>query len=271
MNKTKQFCALLRFQAMMNPFIFLMPLALGTPYLTAFFMSSSGSGFHPQLELLISNQSIWLVGFIGVMLLAPEIVQPGASNVMWSTGTEFLLTRAVDRHLVLRARSTFFLLMILTLPVLACLSTLRNPDLLISEYNKVSHQQVLGNIPGSTAEAADKTGMTPPIKIPNGNVMIESWRLWSLICVAMGAQIFIYIIYPLKYRKFILWGIFLAVIFLPLLTIGSRATEVESLSVKERIFFAFVGHQPLFWLSTIAVLILGQLWCERRFSKLEQS
>jgi len=35
-------------------------------------------------------------------------------------------------------------------------------------------------------------------------------------------------------------------------------------------FFSFVAHQPLFWFLAALAFILGELWCERRFARLEQ-
>ena len=81
---------------------------------------------------------------------------------------------------------------------------------------------------------------------------------------------FVYLIYPLKYRRLILWGAYLGVIFLPLLMLGNHAQKVESLSTKETVFFSFVAHQSLFWFMSILALLFGQLWCERRFARLEQ-
>jgi hypothetical protein len=270
MNKIRQFVALLRFQMAINPFILFMPLALGMPYFLPF-ITSSARIYHPPLESLLSNQNIWLVGLIGVLLLAPELIRPGASNEIWATGTEFLLTRAVDRYLVFRARSAFFYLLILTIPIAAYCSTLRNPSLQITEYDKSSHQKVLAQMPGSTPEKADRDGRSQTITIPNGNTLVEGWRLWWFMCAAIGAQVFVYLIYPLKYRKFIWWGTYLVAVFLPLLAVLRHAQEVGHLSTQERMFFAFVEHQPLFWSMAIAGLILAQLWCERRFSQLEQT
>jgi hypothetical protein len=270
MNKIRQFWALLKFQLPIDPSTLIIPMVIGIPYLFQLIIPSIGNGYHPRLDDLLSTQSIEFIVLFGAMMLAPEAVRWGASAGVWSTGTEFLLTRAVDRPLVLRARSAVFYLLFLVLPLAAYCFALKSPDLQITEYNKLSHQQVLEQLPGSIPEASDRDGKSNTITIPNGKALIEAWRLWLFMSTAIGVQVFVYLVYPLKYRKLILWGAILVVIFTPLLTLGYRLHEVESTSSKEMVFFAFVSHQALFWVITISALLLGQLWCERRFSQMEQ-
>jgi hypothetical protein len=270
MNKTKQFWSLFKFQTTVNPFIIFMPLMFAMPLYIKYITGSFGHDYHPSLDLLLSNQNLLFVGFIGVLLLAPEVVQSGAANAMWSSGTEFLLTRAVDRHLLFRARVAFFYLLILTIPFATLLAALKNSDLQIDEYHKISHQAVLSQIPGSIPAPDDKYGRTQEITIPNGNALVESCHLWISLITAMGTQVLIFLIYPLKYRRFIFWAIYLGVIFIPLLSLRNSTSRDEKLSSDEIFFFSFVAHQPLFWFLTALALILGQLWCERRFARLEQ-
>jgi len=271
MNKIKQFRALLRFQAPVNPAIAFMPLALGMPYLLPFIISSQRH-YHPGLQSLLSNQNIWLVGLVGVMILAPEVLRSTTTNVIWATGTEFLLTRAVDRHLVLRARSAFFYLIILAIPLAAFLFALKNPDIQINEYSKYSQHQVLERLPGSVLMPAGAGDYAKTITIPYGNLLVEGWRLWLFLCTALGSQMLIFLIYPLKYRRFILWGTYIGIVFLPLLMLhGSISANDESLPFNEKVFFVFAANQLLLWLVTILALIIGQLWCEHRFVRMEQS
>jgi hypothetical protein len=217
----------------------------------------------------ISNQNLFFVGFVGVMLLAPEIMRSGATSAAWPTGTEFLLTRAVDRYLVLRARTVFFYVLVLAIPLFALVASLRNPGLQIREYDKVLHQQILERIPGSASAPADRDERTDIITIPKGKALVEGWHSWQFLSLAIGTQLFILLIYPLKYGKYILWTTYLGLIFVPLLTIMSIGYKSGGASSGESMFFAFVAHQTLFWIITIAALLLGQLWCERRFARIE--
>jgi hypothetical protein len=46
--------------------------------------------------------------------------------------------------------------------------------------------------------------------------------------------------------------------------------EFHSTDWNEIAFIFFAAHQILCWLIAIAVLVLGQIWCEKRFSRMEQ-
>jgi len=265
MNHIKQLLALLRFQLGISPFIMILPLVFGTPYLLPFLGPSMLHDFHPTLGLVVQNQNMWLVGFFGILLLAPEVMGSGDANAAWSAGLEFLLTRPVDRRIVLRARSVVYYSLVLALPLAACLSAFESPVLRVTEFQKEAHQEVLDRMPGSIAEEKSNT-----ITIPNGNTMVQGWRLWVFMCIAIGTQVLVYLVYPLRYRRFICWGAFAVIIFVPLATALVRIREGGSFSPKETLFFGFVAHQPLCWVGAIAALILVQLWCESRFSRMEQ-
>jgi hypothetical protein len=269
MNKLGQFWALFKFQAVLKPYIIMFPLALSTsiwiPYLTL------GKAYHPGLDLLLSNQNLFFVAWIGFMLLDPEGFQPGGYAAIWPSGSEFLLTRAVDRRLVLRARSAFFLLLVLAIPLCAFLARLQSPRLIITEYNKIDHQQAMDRLPGSIPVPPDKNGISNEIMIPNGNILVDAWRIWLFLALAIASQVFILLMFPLKYRRYISWAVIMLIVLLPLgrlfLTAGAH---FEGPASNETLFFVFVAHQWLFWLAAILALPLSQLWCERRFSSLEQ-
>ena len=270
MNKIRQFWALLKFQVASKPEIILLPLVFGALYFIPFITASGRHGSN-TLEYLLSSQNMWLVGFLGVMLLVPEVMTSAATKGLWATGMEFLLTRAVDRPLVFRARSALFYFIILAIPMTAFLGALKKTDLQIDEYNRTEYGQVLDHMAGSVPSAVNGEKSTT-ITIPNGKILVKSWCLWLFVCTAIGVQVFINLVYPLKYRRFILWGTYLAFIFFPVFLVVNyfRSSAIESLSMRETVFFTFIAHQPFFWLATIAALLLGQLWCERRFSRFEQ-
>lgn len=267
MNKTKQFWSLFKFQAMLNPFIVFMPLMFAMPLGITYFMGST-HGYHPSLELLLSNQNLFFVGFIGVMLLAPEIFQ--GMNSVYFNGTEFLLTRAIDRPLLYRARISFFYLLVLAVPIVVFITSLRTPELQVSEYRKITHQQILAQIPGSISAPADKHGRSDEITIPNGNILVAGWHLWMFLLAAVGTHALINLIYPLKYRRFIFWAVYLGVIFTPLLGLRNLSSQNELLAPTERAFLFFATHQLLLWSFAAASVLISQLWCERRFTGMEQ-
>jgi len=266
MNTTKQLLALLRFQmAWTFPFVMFLPLALGLPFLLQFFTTLKLGLLFASIEFLVHDLCSWLVPFIGVALLAPEAVWVGNSNVAQSCGLEFLLTRAVDRRLLLRARAIVFYAVILALPLAAYLMAWRSPALQLVETNRDAYRQVLERIPGSFSDP--KSGI---IVIPNGNLLLQSWRVWHFLCVAIGAQVIVGFIYPLKYRGYIFWGLFAAALIAPVTPYFTHWSSDEGSSPSTSLFFAFVAHQPFSWLKMIAALILTQFWSEHRFSLAEQ-
>jgi hypothetical protein len=145
-----------------------------------------------------------------------------------------------------------------------------NPGLQISEFNKVSHQAVLERIPGSIAAPVAADTSKARIAIANGNLLVQSWRVWLLLSLSIAIQALVLLVYPLRYRRFILWGLYLGsiAIFMALIFSGIRST-LTALPLSEAFFFEFVTYQSVLWPVTLAALFLAQFWCENRFAKSE--
>jgi hypothetical protein len=272
MNKTKQFWALLKFQAVLSPvrLLILMPLAMAASYYIPSFFSSSLHNYHPGLDQVLSNQNLFLVAFFEVMLLAPEILRTDATRAQWPTGTEFVLTRAVDRPMVFRARAALFYLFVVALPLCTLPFAVVHPSLQVSEYNEAAHQQILDKLAGSIPAETIGNQKSHEITIPNGSTLVASWRIWAILSLAIVIQVFFLAIYPLKYRLVVLWVVFFAVIALPLFLTFRLISRSDVPSFNEATFFLFTAHQAMAWVVTMAALFLGQVWCERRFAGLEQ-
>jgi hypothetical protein len=267
MNKTKQFWALFRFQTTVNPFIWLMPIVFGLPlFITGDFPSS----YHPNFSSLLTVQNLFFVGIFGTFVLAPEKFLAGPTHAAFSSsGTEFLLTRAIDRSLLYRSKATFFYILILLIPLITLLQSLKNPDLKVTEYSKLGQQLCLSHVTGSMLEPDPSGNRWPLIAIPGGNVLIEKWHFWLFVIAVLIVQALILLLYPFRYRWLFLYAIFMSFIFVPLL-IDLHHIREQVPSHMERLFFSFAAHQTAFWILTGLILILGQLWCERRFARLEQ-
>jgi len=270
MNKSKQLWAISKFQFVMKPWIFVFPLALAAPYIITPLVFR-GQDFSPSLGTSLSNQNIFFLVVIAVMLIDPDGFQTDGQRAAMPSGTDFLLTRAVDRDIVLRARSLLFYALILAIPLLFLAFAFANPGLQISEFNKVSYQAVLERIPGSIAVPAAAGAARARIVIANGNLLVQSWRVWLLLSLSIVIQALILLVHPLRYRRFILWGLYLGsiAIFMALLFSGIRST-LTAVPLSEALFFDFVTYQSVLWPVTLAALFLGQLWCENRFAKSEQ-
>ena len=271
MNKTKQFLALFKFQTTINPFIWFMPLAFGMPFFLPLLMVPSSEAYHPSLStIFISNQNLFFVGIFGAMIMAPEKFQMAASNLVSTYyGSEFILTRAIDRPILYRAKAAVLYLLVLTLPCLAIANSLRNTDLIVNESSKPVQQECLATVPGSTLMPTDKKrSWQSLISIPRGNVLVAEWQLWIMLIAAITLQLFILILYPFKYGKIVFWVLYFGLILVPLFDLTHLGKDEAT--VNEQIFFSFAAHQPLSWILTGLAFVLTQLWCERRFARLEQ-
>jgi hypothetical protein len=270
MNPARQFWTLFKFQTTINPFIWFMPLVFGMSLFLPLISGSFGKDYHPGFYSLFTNQNLFFVGIIASMILAPEKFQLGQANMFSNYyGSEFLLTRAIDRPVLYRARAAVLYFLVLVLPCIAVLNSLKAPDLVVSEYSKIVQSECLSHVPGSTL-LPSKYKKSPPslVSIPRGNVLTAEWQFWVLLSVAISLQLSILILYPFKYGKVVFWIFYVALAFLPLLDL--MYIGKDSPTLNEQLFFFFAAHQPLFWMATALVFVLTQLWCERRFARLEQ-
>jgi hypothetical protein len=269
MNTTKQFWALFKFQASINPFIWVMPIAFGVPLLLPFILSHQD--FHSSFSLLLGNQNMFFIGIFGAMILAPERFQFGAANFTTAYyGSEFILTRAIDRPVLYRAKAATLYLLILSLPCVAVVNSLRNPDLVVDEPTKTVQQACISHVPGSALRLSkwDRHDRPSLIAIPRGNVLVAEWQLAVFLVAAIILQLSILALYPFKYGKLVFWVFFFGLILVPLFDLTSLNTDQPT--INDRLFFSFAANQFLFWCMTVLLFPLTQIWCERRFAQLEQ-
>jgi hypothetical protein len=89
-----------------------------------------------------------------------------------------------------------------------------------------------------------------------------------MLMAALTLQILILVLYPFKYGKIIFWVFYFGLILIPLFDLTHLGKDEAT--VNEQLFFSFAAHQPLTWILTALAFVLTQLWCERRFARLEQ-
>jgi hypothetical protein len=271
MNKMTQLWALLKFQLRVYPlqFLIVFPLVLGmTPLIFTVVLHDP-----PGLHILLMNQNLFFVVILGYTLLAPEISRTSATSAQWATGTEFVLTRAVDRGLVMRARAIIFLLAILAVPLVMLPSALLHPVLRVREFVDADQRQIMEHIPGSTFAPAVTAGgiqlrSIRDILIPHGSIDIASWRIWSLVSLAIGTELTVLLFYPLKHRMYYLWATFAAIAG-GLIYVNYHITLAKGTDSGEQLFFTFAAHQPIIWAVTLALAYACQIWSEWRFATSE--
>jgi len=259
MNTSKQFWALLKFQAVVSPFVWVLPVAFCTPLL---FMSRT----EPSLNILMLSQNLFLVLLLGALVLAPEIFTTSSGGQAGGLGAEFIRTRAVDKSILARSKSSFFYLLVLIAPMAVVLYSLRSPDLHVTIYERLARLDCLSHVPGS-ALVAGRGGRSDVVSIPNGNVLVAAWRAWEFLSLAILVQVFVYAIHPFKLRRYYFWAFILLVSLSPMLSTFSPGGSVPW---DQHLFFRYAAYQSSFWILTLASLLLAQVWCERRFARLEQ-
>jgi hypothetical protein len=171
----------------------------------------------------------------------------------------------VDRPVLARAKASLFYFVALVAPMAMVLLSLRRPDLHVAIYSRAAQLDCLSHIPGSAL--MDKGGRSNLVSIPSGHVLVETWRAWQFLVLAVLVQAFVYFIHPYRFRRYFFWAMLLAVSTAPLWTTLSRH---GSDSLEEHLFFCYAANQAVFWLTAAGAMILGQYWCERRFAQLEQ-
>ena len=267
----KQFLHLVRFQMLATPFVWFMPFAVGVPQ---FFILFQRSDYHPDLDSVLQVQNLFMTAILGLWMLAPEMAQSrGTGNPSQFGGTEFILTRAVDRPVVYRARAACLYLLVFLIPLIACGHALTSPDLKISAGSKMEKAEVLRSVPAAREEPRTGRG-APAILLPRGNVLVEEWHFWMFALAAAIVQVILILLHPLRYRLFFFYAVFMTAIFVPLFGILfwnlRHIGHDQLMSTNERLFFLFTRHPLPFWLLTAAAIILVQLWCELRFARQEQ-
>lgn len=233
-----------------NPFSWFFPIASVSPL---FIHYISTPGYHPSLASLIGSQNLFFVVIIAVFSLAPGI---SLQTRIQKSGTEtdFILTRAVNRSMVYRARATHFYLLVLVVPMTLLLLSLRDPMLFVSENSASNQQKILREDPGNILILNDKNYPNQLISMSQGKVLLESWHCWQCLMFSVIIQLLLFSIGPLKIWNVIYYTLAtLMLIYMPFYMI----------------FMVYLTHQWLFWICAILTLILVELACEQRFSTMD--
>ena len=127
-------------------------------------------------------------------------------------------------------------------------------------------EECLTRLPGATLETNPDGHYQPLLVLPHTKVLIQEWQLWTAAVSVIAVQVLLLLLYPFKYRTPIYWPIAFTGIVLPFVY---DIYHVGSPGLLESLFFLFASHQAVFWIVTASAMILGQLWCERRFCRTE--
>jgi len=170
---------------------------------------------------------------------------------------EFYFTCVMDRRILLRARTTALFIFILTPFLLNVGVSVFTPEI---SFGRASAELMQRQHPG-----------TFPF-IPHGAVAYTAWLAWSAMLAFLVLQTYgTWIarrVKPNDWRTAILPGVPILVL-LVLMILGARGYLGARINVYENSFLFFSAH-PLALVTALAALAaVVQIWCERRFSKLE--
>jgi hypothetical protein len=264
MNSTKQLRALIKFH-ISSPSIWLVAAALGIPALGSYLLNERA--FPLPLYLQVQGENLALIGVFTAFFIAPERFL-SSNQSTWTSGTEFLLTRAVDRSILYRSRAMLLYLMVLIFPLISILVALRSPDLIVTELSAKVQPECLSNLPGSTL-LSEIYGLPPTrIFIPQGSVLIALWHFWLSLVAIIMFQALLLILSSMRWKRFIFFAL-LGAFFFGSFQSDSYFDEIGSTTLYERLFFAFIANQALFWVATVCLILPKQLWFERHFARLE--
>jgi hypothetical protein len=275
MIPTKQFWTLVRFQYLLNPSLWALPLLVGIISYIPFLIHGSHSSYHSSLSFFfISNQVFFFVGIFGAMILSPEKFQFGRMRTAnYSFNSEFLLTRAVDRPIVYRSRAFLLYALFLLVPIGSMIYFTTAPELVINEYSSALTSKVIDSIPGSHAVAESTSHGQPDIVIPHGRLLLAAWQVWIFLLSLMALQLAVSFLSPYKLGPRIFWVlVYLSLLgpaFLPLFFIETMK-NLPFASVSEGAFFFFVEYQPGIWIGTLMAVVACHFVCEQIFVRQEQ-
>lgn len=181
---------------------------------------------------------------------------------------EFIFSRATDRRILFRARSSVFFLIVLTPLFVSLAISSFLPDLSFHSIDGSSPARQIHYL-----ETFDGSRILPSgeLIIPGGASSYISWLAWAAIASFFALQA-----YGTWIAKFInptnIWHWTLAALPLILLLFiaiaWSRNSSVDS-NFYESSFLFFSGHRLAMALVLVVFAIVVQLSCEKRFSKLE--
>jgi len=269
MSTIKQLWTLAKFQLAVTPGVSYLAIGSGFSCIAEFvlFVLFRDSKGPTSLDLLISNQLIYFVLIFGSIWLVPNLGGGRKRQSIGAAGTEFLLTRAVDRHLLFRSRSLLFFFLLLIIPLICFAFSLHQPGQKLFESNGSLYQRVMQELPGSMPQAPDTDGKLKYIFLPEGNILIGMWRIWSPLF--LGITTLSLLTFAQKY-KYVWWlfsplGLVLVIFycFPTVFSHGFFGVERDELDPNTAFFFFYATHQTLCWLIAIPALFLSLLWYER--------
>jgi hypothetical protein len=227
--------------------------------------------------LLLSGLTVWIASVTipaFAELLPPNGAIPGAIQNLGSF--EFLFTRAVDRRVLFRAKTTAFMLFALTPFILNLLFAPLAPEIRFGPADSMStdtaqrRERYVKAFPSSYPATRGTIIIPGQIVIPHGTVRFMSWLAWNgalALFLLQGYSLFI----ARHVKPNRTWtALFpIAPIFVLFGMVAAAAREKSARQACENCFLFFANHSLAMVVGLVVLVVVIQIWSELRFSKLE--
>jgi|GEM_PF-6155314 len=233
MKPLQQFFALLRFQAFASPGIWIFPVAFS--FGPCISLMSGDTWWGLSLPLSSSTMLFMIPMMIAAFVFIPELwtgmtgANQQAQQNLQGCSADFLLTRAVDRPVVFRARATLYWILILLSAVILLALASRKPSVSMEVPLKPpgAGMVYLETLPG--AFVAKATESTETIFLPAGRLAIAGTLvLLSIACSAFW-QGFVFAISGLKFKRWIFFAAVIGVSCSPFVLLAGGNHFLENL------------------------------------------
>lgn len=211
---------------------------------------------------------------VASMIFAAEKMFVGAAGLTTQTNqhvqsysADFLLTRAIDRPILFRARAVLYWILI-GLPLLVLLVlTIWRPALQIEMPLKAPNHAdyYLSHLQG--AEIIKTTSSTQVVGTPYGNVELAVTMVMFGLAAAAIWQAVVFCILKVPFRRFIVMGVFMGSIAAGPFLIG-RSID-GSISRSEATIIWAMNHPVVCGVMVLGLTVAGYFFCAARDRQLE--
>jgi hypothetical protein len=258
MSPIRSFFALLRYQALISPVVWIIPAVI------AFQLAIiNPSKLVNDLTLLtaMAGTCMWMPMIMAWMLFASELmgrsrwITPQTHVMANALNAEFLITRAINRSTIFWSRCALYWIMLLISAFVWVSSAAFKPGFTLEfirepEAAQVQANHYLKNIPGSYLDesSAANNRQKTTIRAPHGTLFIKSSAAAILILSGLVAQLFVLVIRPTRFATVMMWTVFSILVAIPVLLNYSGRKYLESAMFQ-------ILHHPWLTLALSAALL----------------
>jgi hypothetical protein len=251
----------------------MLALFLLIPVVSQFLVTGTLSSITgPPYDFTLPNNEIYFLVYLPMFFAA--VFGIGPVGRMSGQSLDFILTRAVSRKAIFRAKIAVYLICVATPLLISIVSSTFQSETVLQRfphYPEHSHplaerQDIyLKSFPGSyeTTLAPNNLGISEGrVHIPGGNIWLSFWSAWRLLLLAFIVQALG--VWTMRRQK--LYGFLMVAPFA--LVVVKLWLDPANVWMNDAFLF-FHGHWPLLWLGLLIFAARVQHYGERQFQKIE--